>query len=771
VPAVAAPEDEGDSEQLQRQLAGATAAARDAFRDTTRLIRLLSVLGEPSSPEDLVDQTLTVLSEVYFADVTCVAHVVGNRLVVTGCCGLPDDDPAFTDGWLLGEAAMQALAGTTVVTRSGGVDPADMPDSAIQLDVRTAVWVPLSTQPYANNLLILFRRCNDPFTQSDLQVLSSVAFRLRLAVDERERNAVIERLARYGHLLARHLDTEPLLDEAVELLRKLTSADQAWVVTIEEDQAHLRAHRGLSGYTVSTWPRPVDDLADASLIAGVLRVPVLRDGVATAYLFAARERPRPFAHNSQEIMTIFANYLGVAMANAQLYRVLAQRATHDPLTGLANRSVIGKHLEETLSGSDPSRVGLLFCDLDGFKAVNDRLGHEAGDELLQQVAARLSRRVRPNDLLARFGGDEFVIVIDGVKHLAEVGEVGERISRDLHDIFVVSGEQVHVSASIGGVLGIRGQTAASAMLRDADAAMYVAKARGPGQVEVFDEAASHRSLDRLDLRSELLYALDRDQLQLHYQPIFALNSGRILAFEALLRWNHPYHGAVPPDVFIPLAEDTGAIVPIGRWVLEQACRQLATWHRLPRGGRIAMSINLSPAQLHQPHAAAHTLSVIHRSGLKPSDVWLEVTEHSYLRHDVTEYATTLRGAGVHFALDDFGTAYSNLSYLKRLPIEILKIDKSFVSGVDGADVDLSIVRAILAIADSLGLAAIAEGIETEGQLTALQELGCRMGQGYLLSLPMPPAEATQLLRTRHETGTIHQLVLAPDDHTWQVGHQ
>ncbi|MEV4417826.1 EAL domain-containing protein [Catellatospora sp. NPDC049609] len=743
---------ETEVEQLRRQLAAASEAARDAYRDTTRLIRLLALLGQPGGPDELMEELLAVLSDVFFTDVVCMARLAGDRLVVTGSCGLPEGDPAFTEGWAVGESARAALAGAEPVAVGGGVRGADAPGSVSTLGIRAAAWIPLSAEPYADTLLVLFRTNEQPFAVSDLRILSSVAGRLQLALQEREHNATIEQLAHFGHQLTRHLEVAPLLDEAVELLRRLTRADRAWVVTVEGDHAQLRAHRGLPDEVVAGWPKPAaDELATCETgLPEALRVAVSRDDGPTALLYAAREQARPFARGTVELMTIFANHFGVALTNAELYRALAERATRDPLTSLANRSALVSHLDQALHADDPTRVGVLFCDLDGFKSVNDLLGHEAGDELLLQVAERLRRSVRPEDLLARFGGDEFVIVLDRIRRLPEVAEIGARICGDLHDLFAVRGEQVHVSCSIGGVLGVRGKTTPSAMLRDADAAMYVAKARGSGQVEVFDEDASHRSRDRLDLRSELLLARDRGQLHLAYQPIFVLDSRAIVAFEALLRWTHPHHGNVPPDVFIPLAEESGAIVEIGQWVLEQACRQLAQWHRLPEGRGLGMSVNLSPVQLHSPRAAERTLDTIRAAGLHPADIWLEITEHSYLRHEVTEYAGALGAAGVHLVLDDFGTAYSNLAYLKRLPIEILKIDKSFVSGVTGGHLDLSIVRAILAIADSLGLVAIAEGIETEEQRTALRDLGCRLGQGYLLSRPLPAAQAGLLLRPQEQ---------------------
>jgi diguanylate cyclase (GGDEF)-like protein len=427
---------------------------------------------------------------------------------------------------------------------------------------------------------------------------------------------------------------------------------------------------------------------------------------------------------------------------------LRRRATHDPLTELANRALTAERLDLALARGGDGHVGLLFCDLDKFKEVNDRLGHEAGDDLLIQVADRLRACVRPADLLARFGGDEFVILLDAVDDLDAVTEIGDRVVRALDAPFWLSGELVDISVSVGGVLGARGESQAGAMLRDADAAMYAAKNAGRGRVRVFDEDASQHSLGRLELRSDLAQALARDELTIHYQPIVELATRRILGFEALCRWTHPRRGPIPPDEFIPLAEETGAIVGIGEWVLGRACHQLAEWQRLPGNEHLRISVNLSPVQLQQPEAATRTLDVITSAGADPRDVWLEITEHSSIRQDVTDFVTALRGAGVHFALDDFGMAYSNLSHLKRLPVEILKIDKSFVAGLPAKDTDRGIVRAVLAIADSLGLTVVAEGIETEEQHAELLALSCGQGQGYLFSRPVAPAEATELLRAR-----------------------
>jgi diguanylate cyclase (GGDEF)-like protein/PAS domain S-box-containing protein len=863
--------------QLETQLAAATAAAHEAYRDTTRLIRLLTVISQPFSSADLVEEVLSTLADVFSADVTCIGRLVGNKLVIRSSCGLTETDPAHTEGWDASESAREALTGRRTV--AGGYDHSvDMPPPLAALGVRSGAWIPLATGP--DELLVLYRRADGLFTSEELQVLASVADRLCLALRARERAAATERLAQSGPRLTRHLDLEPLLAEAAELLLQLTCSESAWIAVVDGDTADLRAHAGPTPAPVG-WPRAVAELPCWEAAAqgqsdhgpdgsnAVLCVPVTRGGTSAALLYVARDARRPYPVDVVEVCTVFANYLGAAMVNAELYQALArseaslrlitesvsdmiavvdadglfvyaspsytrelgydpakligrkatdlvylddreavraarnnaaqlskveyrawdgagslvwvesalrpapsadgagvistrsgderkwleeelrQRATHDPLTGLANRTLVGQFLDEALSVPDITEVGLLFCDLDKFKAINDRLGHEAGDQLLVQVTERLSQCLRPTDLLARFGGDEFVFVLDGVHDLGDVTEVGRRVLRAMDKSFLLAGEWVQASASVGGVTGMRRQTTASDMLRDADAAMYQAKEKGRGLVEVFDDDASNRSRDRLVIRSDLLRALERDQLSVHYQPIWALETGKIVSFEALLRWHHPERGPIAPDLFIPFAEETGAIVEIGRWVMAQACRQLASWHRRFPDRPLSVSVNVSPAQLRRPEVVVDLLAAIRDAGVVPADVWLEVTEHSYVHDDVTQWATALRAAGAHFALDDFGTSYCSLAYLKRFPIEGLKIDRSFVSGLGAGTADRSIVRAVLAIADSMDLRVVAEGIETEEQRKLLIELGCRLGQGYLRSRPVPADAATALLLPVH----------------------
>ncbi|MDG4826199.1 EAL domain-containing protein [Asanoa sp. WMMD1127] len=766
-----APRFESEAESLRAALSRAEGAAAAAYRDTARLIRLLTVIGTPSSPGRLIDRTLTVLSEVFAADVVCIAEAVDDRLLVTASCGLPEDDPAFTTGWALGPTARRVITSGGAAARHG-VEAADLPPPLSDAHNASAAWIPLSGvgSEFAGDLLVLYRTGGDLFTPADLQVLLSMAYRMYSAVEARERGVAIERLAQAGPDLARHLELGALLDDAVLLLRELTGTDATWILSVRDELAEVAAAAETGADTGRRWPMPATELPGwPRLAAGeayvgpgansedpMLLVPVMRDDTVIAVLAARGQRARSFGKSSVEVAQVLASYLSVAISNSELYRRLKareqelhRRASRDPLTGLANRMTAAQRIDETLAGSPTGVAGLLFFDLDKFKAVNDRLGHEAGDELIQQVAQRLRKVVRPGDMLARFGGDEFVLLINGASDLTDLTDMGRRIQVALGDAFPLRGERVEVTASIGAVLGRRGTASASAMLRDADAAMYAAKARGSGRLEVFDDEASHRSIDRLDLRSDLSEALEHGQLSVVFQPMVELKSNTIRSFEALARWRHPERGTVPPDEFIPLAEETGAIVPIGAWVLDQSCRQLAAWQREFPEAHLTMSVNISAVQLERGHG--DLLEVIRSTGVDPADIWLEVTEHMDTAEDISSQVDALRDAGVHFALDDFGMSYSSLAYLQRFPVEGLKIDRAFVAAMnDAADSGRGIVRAIMAVADSLSMKAFAEGIEEPAQLDALLDLGCGYGQGHLLSPPLSVEQATAALRAQRD---------------------
>ena len=754
--------------------AAGNATVVPGYGDTSRLIRLLTVIGAPAPAEETMERTLAVLADALPAEVVCVASVIDDRLVVTAAHGLGADDPALVQGWPMGPAARQAIETATAVARAR-LDQRDCPPVEGAGPATACAWIPLASgSDPTGDLLMALRWTGGPFAAADVRVLESVGYRLWSAVETLERTATLERLAAAGPGLARHVDLDALLAEAVVLFRELTVTDSAFVVTLSDGVFELAAYTGTDTSIPRRWPRTVTTMPNwKQLSAGeayvgqreriperphetagsptVLCVPVMRDGVVLALLGATGHRARSFGKTGIDIATIMANYLSAAMANATLYLTLTEReqelrrqASHDPLTGLANRVYLGRRIAEALAAS-PDGVGLLFCDLDGFKAVNDRLGHETGDELLQQVAIRLRSAVDPDDLLSRFGGDEFVLLLPGVHHLGDLTAAGRRVQRCLSGPIVLRGERFAVSASIGAVLGRNGSSA-SMMLRHADAAMYVAKSQGPGRIEVFDDAASHRSIDRLDLRAELDHALERGELSVVFQPIVNLKTSAIRSFEALARWTHPVRGQVPPDVFIPMAEETGAIVPIGAWVLSQACTRLMEWqHRFPEDD-LTVCVNVSMVQLERSHQ--DLLSVIAGTGADPHDIWLEVTERMDTSGDIGDQVAALRSAGVHFSLDDFGMSYSSLTYLQRFPVEGIKIDRTFVAPMTADETQRGIVRAILALGESLSVKVVAEGIETQGQVDGLLDLGCRYGQGYLLGRPMTAEACITALRGR-----------------------
>jgi diguanylate cyclase (GGDEF)-like protein/PAS domain S-box-containing protein len=485
----------------------------------------------------------------------------------------------------------------------------------------------------------------------------------------------------------------------------------------------------------------------------------LRPGVPTVGEVRMRPRedvqaPRHFELTATDLLDdatvrgLVLNYRDIT--ERVLYeQQLSQQAFHDALTGLPNRALFQDRLEHALRQRGQT-VGLLFVDLDHFKVVNDSLGHDAGDQLLCDVAQRLAGCLREGDTLARLGGDEFTVLMPDIAGAQDAAVVANRIESRLEPPFELPGQSVFVTASIGIATGVALDDRSEALLRDADAAMYEAKARGRARHALFDPTMHTRAVTRLAIETDLRRAIDNDQLELHYQPIMWLQGNKIVGVEALVRWRRPDGTLVPPGEFVPVAEETGLIRPIGRWVLHEACRQLARWRSdLPQAAGLAMSVNVSARQLQDASIVEDVESALRESGLDASSLILELTESAVVEtlEETLPTLQQLRWMSVQLAMDDFGTGYSSLSSLSRLPLDILKIDQSFVARLDQDAEGRAIVYAIISLATALGVRVTGEGIETALQLSTLTELDCNHGQGFLLGRPAPPEELAAMLRT------------------------
>jgi diguanylate cyclase (GGDEF)-like protein/PAS domain S-box-containing protein len=489
----------------------------------------------------------------------------------------------------------------------------------------------------------------------------------------------------------------------------------------------------------------------------------MRSGVPTVGEVRMRplgdgQAPRRFEMTATDLLDdptvrgLVLNYSDIT-ERAQYEERLSQQAFHDALTGLPNRALFQDRLEHALRQRGQT-VGLLFVDLDHFKVVNDSLGHDAGDQLLCDVAQRLAGCLRDGDTLARLGGDEFTVLMPDIAGAQVAEAVASRIESQLEPPFELPGQSVFVTASIGIATGVAQHDRSEALLRDADAAMYEAKAHGRARHAVFDPTMHTRAVTRLAIETDLRRAIDSDQLELHYQPIMWLEGNQIVGAEALVRWRRSDGTLVPPGEFIPVAEETGLIRPIGRWVLHEACRQLARWRsELPQAAGLAMSVNVSARQLQDASIVEDVESALRETGLDPGSLILELTESAVVESFEGASATLqkLRWMSVQLALDDFGTGYSSLSSLSRLPLDILKIDQSFVARLDQDAESRAVVYAIVSLATALGVRVTGEGIETASQLSTLIELGCNHGQGFLLGRPAIPDELAAMLRTVNAT--------------------
>jgi diguanylate cyclase (GGDEF)-like protein/PAS domain S-box-containing protein len=437
-------------------------------------------------------------------------------------------------------------------------------------------------------------------------------------------------------------------------------------------------------------------------------------------------------------------------------RALSHNSLHDSLTGLANRDLFHDRLDHALERTSRSglEVAVVYLDLDGFKTINDSRGHEAGDEVLRELAGRLVSAVRAIDTVSRHGGDEFAIMLDESPNpVYEAKRVADRVLQSLTKPFMVGEQQVVLSASIGIAVGDV-TCNASDMMRNADLAMYKAKTTGKARWVVYEPVMRTAALEQLELEGELRKALDKREFRLLYQPIVELESNAVVGFEALLRWDHPRLGVVEPDSFIPLAESNGTIVAIGRWVLDEACHTAARWRRSYPESQLTMAVNLSVCQIATPEIVAHVAAALEHSGFPAASLILEMTESVLVKDTdtATRRLEELRALGVRLAIDDFGTGYSSLSYLRQFPIDILKIDRSFTNAITTDSQRPAIVRGLLDLAKTLHIETIAEGIELDVQRESLRDQKCDFGQGFLFARPLDAVAAARLIAERQLVG-------------------
>jgi diguanylate cyclase (GGDEF)-like protein len=535
----------------------------------------------------------------------------------------------------------------------------------------------------------------------------------------------------------------------------------------------------ISGRQAVLLPRPLAEgprggyLAERGAKDAVI-APLLGEGRVVGIMIAANRfgDVSTFDREDLKLLETLANHVSISLENGRLEDTLAQltrlkeelrhQAFHDSLTGLPNRTLFTERVAFALTRQD--RVGqslaVLFLDLDDFKTINDSLGHIAGDQVLKVVAERLGRCLRPTDTVARLGGDEFGILLDDMNDPSDAFLAADRMLEILGQPAYLDGREVSIPASIGITLDAHGADA-DTLLRNADVAMYTAKRRGKGRYQVFESSMHTEMVERLEMTAHLTKAVERQEFSLYYQPIVSLQNGAIVGVEALVRWEHPQRGILSPADFIPLAEETGLIVPLGRLVLREACRQAKAWQGVTSqsGQPLMVGVNLSPKQLMEPNLVREVAGALEEARLNPESLVLEITEDVLMQEaeGTLERLRELKAVGVRLSIDDFGTGYSSLSYLERFPVDQLKIAKTFVDGLKNGNGQAALVEAVIRLGAALGLQTVAEGIESMEQRDRLRDLHCETGQGFYFAEPLTDAELEAMLDEESTNGESSNL--------------
>ncbi|GAA2596643.1 hypothetical protein GCM10010435_89840 [Winogradskya consettensis] len=598
---------------------------------------------------------------------------------------------------------------------------------------------------------------------------------VRLVGSLQEHQRLLDHLTRVQRLIARRAPLDQILDSITAGAAELLNVEMASLNLLERDDRSVGSMVSSVGFApdiltrMQRVPLPsagaaglavmgdelvmVEDYAGSpiaipdvvrSRLKAVMAVPVHENGeVVGALTVGTYVGPRQWDKTAQEVLRAFAEHVSLALTDVQTLEAMNQ-AFHDSLTGLASRALFLTRMERAFATS--TGVAVLFVDLDRFKVVNDSLGHAAGDLLLRGVAERIQACLRSGDTAARLGGDEFAVLLPNGAGIEEAVPVAKRILESLRQPFDLAGKETFISCSIGVAYSVT--SGPEELMVRADLAMYHAKKQGKDRYEIFEPELQATFQAGLQLEADLRRAVVRHEFELRYQPIVHLRTGEITGLEALIRWQHPERGVIPPLDFIPLAEETGMIVPIGEWVLREACRQAATWNaRRDSQHPLSVSVNLSAVQLDQPNLPAVVASALANSGLPATSLIIELTESLLVDHrdSTLHQLEQIKELGVRLAIDDFGTGYSSLAYLRRFPVDIIKIDKSFVDDVGDEPTAAALTMGIIQLGQALSLSTIAEGIEDKFQLTELTDGNCELGQGYYFAEPLTDIATDELL--------------------------